>query len=520
MHRPSRIRRLRSASGGVRLGELLDEQSAERVGFAWLRSAVAPVSAYGERAFAHVRPYRTGEQHAAVRRARAIDEAARTMPADRVGASLRTIAALPDVGAIVSRAAIGEALEDADFYEVLNFCEGVEPLERIANVATQAVAAALSPGRFENNAFYLADAFDDELRAARSMAADTQAEFEAVRGRERAAATRALGREEISGDEFIVMRADLQGSLPSGVRVLREAATYLLCALEYGDTTLQAAQRSEAASDTVARAEARVRERLSAIVSKHAAALNSAADAVAQLDVTLSAVRYTQRYRCTPAEIVDEPALAFNAGRFLPLEEQLERAGRTFVPIDLALHGPAVITGPNMGGKTVAMQTCGFIALAAAFGLPVPAGQARTALFDRIAWLGVGREERRDGLLSSFAVEIVTLKATMDYGARRLAVFVDEFARTTSPAEGMALTVALLERLHEMGACGLAATHLPGVAKAAQVDRFAVRDFHIRAGQGDERSDGEAIALAQSLGMDEAFVAAAQRALKGMAWNR
>ncbi len=504
----------------MKLNDLVDEQSAERLGFAWLRSAVSPASAYGARAFAQLRPYRPGEEGLASERGREIERRAQTISTDRISATIGAIAALPDVASIVARASIGDVLDDADFYELLRFSEGVEALEGIANAATRAVTCALSPGRFDTGAFYLADTFDDALRATRGAMSDAQAEFEAVRGRERATAAHALGRDEIVGDEFIVMRADLNGALPPGVRVLREAATYLCCTLEYGAHSLQALERRETATAAVAEAEARARARLSAGVRDDAAGLRAALDALAALDLTLAAVRYTQRFHCTAAQIFQTSALAFEAGRFLPLAQQLDSASRQFVPIDLALEGPAVLTGPNMGGKTVAMQTCGFIALVAAFGLPVPAVRARVPLFDHIVWLGVGRDEQRAELLSSFAVEIVALKNVFDRRGQRLAVFIDEFARTTSPAEGIALTVALIERLRDTKAYGLAATHLPGVAEAAQVPHFVVRDYRISKGEGDEASAGEAIALAQSLGMDERFIAAAQRAMKGTAWTR
>lgn len=504
----------------MKLDDLLDEQTAERLCFPWLRSAVAPVSAYGERAFAQLRPYRSGEERSASQRASEIERSAKTLSPDRVGATLSAIAALPDVAAIVARASIGEVLDDPDFFELRHFCEGIASLEGIGNAATDAVRSALSPGQFDGSAFYLADAFDDALSDARRTMSDAQAEFEAARGRERSAVAQALGRDEITGDEFIVMRADMHGSLPPGVRVLREAATYLSCALEFGEPSLQALERRDAAIAAVAQAEARARDRLTSIARNNIAGLSAAIDALAALDVTLAAVRFTQRYGCTVADIVETPAIAFEAGRFLPMEEQLAAASRRFIPIDLTLEGPAVITGPNMGGKTVAMQTCGFIALAAAFGLPVPAKRARVALFDSIAWLGVGRDEPRDGLLSSFAIEIVGLKDVLESGARRLLILIDEFARTTSPIEGSALTVALLERLRARKASGLAATHLPGIAKAAQVPHFAVRDYRIAHVEGDEASDGEAIALAESLGMDPDFISAAHRALKGTAWTR
>ena len=141
-----------------------------------------------------------------------------------------------------------------------------------------------------------------------------------------------------------------------------------------------------------------------------------------------------------------------------------------------------------MGGKSVALRTCGFVAVCAAFGLPVPAARARLGLFDRIAWLGIGREEPMGGLLSSFAREVLALKELLTSDAVRLLVLADEFARTTNPREGKALVVALLERLRARGACGLAATHLEGVAEAAGARHFAVRGLREIPGRPGARS--------------------------------
>ena len=197
-----------------------------------------------------------------------------------------------------------------------------------------------------------------------------------------------------------------------------------------------------------------------------------------------------------------------------------------------------MLTGPNMGGKSVSLQTCGFLALACALGLPVPAKRARCAIFDQIAWLGLGRNVSIGGLLSSFAREVVELKAILARGAPRLLILVDEFARTTTPHEGKALLIALLERLRERGAVGMLATHLSGVSAAAGVRHFAVRglrgipqrpavsevaqalaalaeamDYTIEEVGPDARPRTDAIALTELLGVDADFVAAAHRAL-------
>lgn len=518
-------------------GALLDAHSSNVLGFDWLLEAVAPLSPYGQSCFEQVRPFAPGEESRAQARADAIARLAGGLSAERLAANQGVLRALPDVSSAVARASMGDLLADPDFLELRRFCESAETLD-VANDATRTVCTALETGRSAGAEFYLADAFDPQLAAARQNLSAAQAELESVRGRESEAIARTLAREEIAGDEFIVMRADLHGHLPVGVRVVREAPTYLLCALEYGEAARAALARRDAAAQEVAAAEERVRATLSAIVRRHAVELNAVTIAVGELDVLLAAVRFTQRYDCTPAQIAEYPTLAYESGRFIPLEEELARDGRAFVALDLDLHETAVLTGPNMGGKSVTLQTCGFLALCAAFGLPVPSRRARIGLFERIAWLGSGREERAGGLLSSFAREVLALKEILDGLTARVLVLADEFARTTTPHEAKALLVALIARLKERGACGLLATHLEGIAAAAGVRHYAVRglrsiperaegkslqdalaalaasmDFTITEVTGDARPRADAIALSALLGLDAAFVEEAYRAL-------
>jgi DNA mismatch repair protein MutS2 len=527
--------------------DLLDAATAELLGFDWLVNAIAPLSPYGARLFSTLQPFRPGSEAAAQLRAGRIAEIAEQLHPDRVAAARSNLEHVPDVAGSVARASLGEMLADPDFLELRQFCEMVERIGeslatsalvgRVANSATAAILEALAPGHGEAG-FYLADAFDAELAGARAAYAQAQAQLNAARGRESESVARELGREEIAGDEFIVMRSELHGGLPEGVRVVREATTYLLCALEYGESSRSALERRENAFADVAGIEERVRLGLSAVVREHAAGLGAAAGALGELDVTIGAVRFSQMHRCTAPVVLDEPTLTFEGARYPPLEAELRVAGRRYVPIDLDLHGAAVLTGPNMGGKSLALQTCGLLSLCAAFGLPVPAVAARVGLFDQIAWLGTGLQERTGGLLSSFARELMLLKEILVRSAPRLLILVDEFARTTTPHEGKALVVALTEVLRKRRACALVATHLQGVAGAAGVAHFAVgglkgvgtplargdlkealdalaasMDYAIAEVGGDDPPQADAIALAELLGLDPEFVQASYRAL-------
>lgn len=528
--------------------QLLDEASAEVLALDWLVEAVAPVSPYGERCFEEQHAFQPGEEAAAQSRADLIAEVAQSFDAGALEAMARAFARTPDAAGAIARASLGEHLSDPSFFELRAFCETVDridelsagqsTLEKLSNEAVRALRDTLATGQQGRSEFYLADDFDAELAAARTRLARAQAELDALRGRERERAARALGRDELGGDEFIVMRAELRGALPEGIRIVREAPTYFLCTLDYGETGLAALERRDAAAAAVADAEEYVRQILSAVVQKNARGLLDVANALGQRDVVVAAARFAQRYACHPASVSDEPAVAFEQARFLPLESELASVGRQFTPLDLELVDAAVLTGPNMGGKSVCLLTCGFVALCAAFGLPVPAARARIGLFDQIGWLGMGREAHVGGLLSSFAQEVLILKEILSRNAERLLILVDEFARTTTPHEGKALCVALLARLSERHACAILATHLEGLAAAAGARHFAVRgllgipepsltndvrevlaalaasmDYQVAEVTGEDSARGDAIALAALLGIDERFVESAYRAL-------
>lgn len=524
----------------MKFSEILDSTTASALQAAWLSEALAPVSEPGRRADAAIAPFRPGQESEAQARSRNIVEWSAFLDSERIDAMRDALRTAPDPLPAISRAAMGDTLEDAQFLELQRFLDAVQRIDTLLNAparsfvteAITGVMTALEKGRAGKFGFYLADAFDTSLAAARAAADRAQAEYDSVRGRLAQRVAAQLGRDELSGDEFIVMR-DTVERIPQGVRVVREAPTYYLCELELDESALEALRKRDAANERVAAAEESVRVRLSAIVRKHAQALEDLTQRIGEFDVVLAHARFTQRFGCVPALIGHEQALSFRDARFLPLQAQLEAQGRRYEPIAIDLNDVAVLTGPNMGGKSVALRTCGFIATLAAFGIPVPASFASTCLFDEIAWLGIGAQEELGGLLSSFAREVVHLKALLERKATRMLMLVDEFARTTTPHEGKALLVALIRTLQRRGRLAFIATHLAGIAADAGVRHFAVRglrnvprthaaDLHaalaaladsmdyaiVEVGDGTRRQ-GDAIALAHLLGLDDDLVAEA-----------
>jgi DNA mismatch repair ATPase MutS len=527
----------------MKFAAVLDATTASALDVAWLNAQLEPLSEPGRRAYARFGPLRPGEEREAQQRSKAIADLAARIDAAEVDAMRDALRTMPDPLPAVSRAAMRDTLEDANLLELLRFLDVAQRLQAYVPVSEDArkVAQLLERGRSGKFGFYLSEKFDSALAQARAGAQSAQAEFDSMRGRLAQRVAQQLGREEISGGEFIVMREDAS-ALPRDVRVVREAPTYLLCELDLDEAAIEALRKRDAAADRVAAAEESVRARVSQEVRDRSRALEALVEAVGEFDLRLAQVRFTQQHACVPARIVADRSVRFTNARYLPLQYELETQGRRYEAISLELSDAAVLTGPNMGGKSVALRTCGFVALLAAFGIPVPAERAQCAIFDEIAWLGIGAQEELGGLLSSFAREVVRLNELLARPAKHALLLVDEFARTTTPHEGKALLVALIRALRRRGRLAFIATHLAGIAADAQARHFAVRglrDVPKAAPAGDlqaalasladsmdyavvEVGDGgvlqaDAVALAHLLGLDDDIVAEAAHVLEGEA---
>ena len=522
---------------------IVDAATHAAIGGVWLDAALAPRSDFGRRAAARERGYAPGEEAQAAERARVTVAFATAFDAAALELVREAIRWCPDPTSIATRASAGDPLADVDFFELGRFVDALAfvrsqwpadaPLKPPS--ALDALAAALAPGR-ERSGFYLADRFDAELETVRRHAAERQAIFDSARSALEASVVANVGATVRDG-EFILMRDRVSTALPPNVRVIREAATYLACELVYDERTLAALSARDAAHAAVARVEERARIALSAAVGAQARAIVAVTERLGEAERECARAAFARIWKaCVPTYTTD--TIGWEDATFPPLAEALAQRGRRYAPLSFAWDGVAVLTGPNMGGKTAAMQTAGFIALCAARGLPVPARAARVALVARIAWIGADDRDDRAGLLSAFGGEVVRARGLLAAHESTLAL-VDEFARTTSPGEGRALLVALVQTLATRGTRALVATHFDGIARDTKTAHLAIAglrhalptgaahdldaalaalgeamDYRVIAVGPQDEPHADAIALAELLGLDPALIAAARAALR------
>jgi len=224
--------------------------------------------------------------------------------------------------------------------------------------------------------------------------------------------------------------------------------------------------------------------------------LRAAAAAIAELDSIFARGRYARRLDCALPEFSDEVALSLRSARHPVLDDALRRHGRAAVPFHLDLGGGEtvlVISGPNTGGKTVALKTVGLAALAAQSGFPVAAESARLPIFERVL-ADIGDEQSIAADLSTFSAHMLNLRGMLEAAGPGSLVLVDEMGTGTAPEEGAALAVALLDAFRARGCLTLATTHhdrlksyaatTPGVMNASvEFDAEAMRPtFRLRVG--------------------------------------
>ena len=191
--------------------------------------------------------------------------------------------------------------------------------------------------------------------------------------------------------------------------------------------------------------------------------LHRFSDVAADLDVLLCFGRRATRYRYTRPTLVDGPALDFRAARHPVLDELL---GDQYVPNDVTL-GPvadepattlALITGPNMAGKSTYIRTTALLTLLAHTGSFVPAEAATLGLCDKI-FTRVGAHDELHAGRSTFMVEMTETANICHHATDRSLVILDEIGRGTSTLDGLSLAWAIAEHLAAVGCRCLFATH-------------------------------------------------------------
>ncbi len=234
--------------------------------------------------------------------------------------------------------------------------------------------------------------------------------------------------------------------------------------------------RLKMAQAELEREERRIFGALSDLVRHYVPQMRAAAEALDHADLRSASARLAVDLKASFVVLCEKPSIHLRAARH-PL---LVMKGIEVVPNDIELTGgeALVISGPNAGGKTVALKMLGLAALMTRAGLPVPVEEGSECGFFSPVLAAVGDEQSLERNLSTFSAHLVTLASVLEQAGERVLVLLDELAGATDPEAGAMLACAVVKALVERGAAVAVTTHYEAL-KALAAERDDMRNASV-----------------------------------------
>jgi len=259
----------------------------------------------------------------------------------------------------------------------------------------------------------------------------------------------------------------------------------------------------------------RILRDLSASVSRRAPEILHALELTSRIDLAFAKAKYASSYRGVPTDVT--------AAHVRLVEARHPFLKDHAVPVSLSIGPPAsglVVTGPNTGGKTVALKTLGLLSLMQQSGLQLPCHASTTIpLFDGV-YADIGDQQSIAAAVSTFSSHIENISSVLKSATVQSLVLLDELGTSTDPAEGSALARAIIAHLAERKVPTLVTTHHRNVASLAEelgnlenasveLDPMTLEPtYRVTMGLPGQ---SYAIAVAERIGLDRSVIAAAQK---------
>lgn len=279
---------------------------------------------------------------------------------------------------------------------------------------------------------------------------------------------------------------------------------------------------------------------MTARLGEQADSLIAAVEVLADLELQFAKARFAADYDCVAVKLLSDAgpqgatgngssdALVLRNARHPLLERTLKARGRAVVPISVELdreHRQVIISGPNTGGKTVALKTIGLLALMAQSGIPIPADRAELPIFDAV-FADIGDYQSIEQNLSTFSAHVTNIDFISHHASPQSLVLLDELGSATDPEEGAALAVAIAEHFRRASCVSIISTHhtalkvyaanTQGVLNAAVGfdEQTLAPTYELRVGVPGASAG---INIAQKLGLNPEIVAEARQRLTSQA---
>lgn len=288
--------------------------------------------------------------------------------------------------------------------------------------------------------------------------------------------------------------------------------------------------------------EFKIRQMLSKTIGNNADDILKNIENIGKIDFIMGKAVLALQMKATEPEILDDAFIDIKGGRYAPIEEKLNKQGIKYTAVDVTLQkGVTLITGANMGGKTVTLKMIALITAMAQLGLYVPAKKAVIGPVSFIYYSSGDQQSEEKGL-STFGGEIEGLKYAVEKAEEEGLILIDELARGTNPLEGYGISRGVLQYLKKKPSISVITTHFDGLSNVEgiknlqvvglkNVSKEALReelqkakgfkgllekhmDYRLEEKQIGENTPKDAIMIAKLMGLKEEIIEEAQKSIK------
>ncbi len=206
-------------------------------------------------------------------------------------------------------------------------------------------------------------------------------------------------------------------------------------------------------------------------------ALRKATNFLGLIDFIRAKAKFAQKTESVKPEIIKERIISWSGARHPLLEMALKIQGKKITPLNVKLGGHErllVISGPNAGGKSVALKTVALLQYMLQCGLLIPVyPDSKSSLFDNF-FIDIGDEQNLENDLSTYSSHLLSMKNFTQFANRKTILFIDEFGTGTEPQFGGAIAEAILLSLNKLGAFGVLTTHYGNLKQVANKNQGLV----------------------------------------------